>query len=416
MLARPISFWKNRSGAIAIIFAIALPTVLIASLAGLDYFMAFRQESRLQQLVDTAALAGAKELSLSNARTEGVASVVDAVVKSYFGAMRDTKNANIPTVTTKVTESPLRVEVIAQQAFTPVLGGTFGLSISAVKARAVAEVIGKPNICVLTLSPTAVGALSLEHKARVTGENCAVYSNSTHNAGIKSKNDARLSATVICSAGGIQGSGGNFNPDPYVDCPAFSDPLASRVEPAAAACDPSLPTVITSSRQIWPATYCGLTISNGAEVTLQPGVYIFKNNPLIVRDNGVIRGKGVGLFFSGDGATFDFQGASTINLEAPESGPMAGLLIFTSRSTTGQNKIYSENAQVMVGTIYVPAGELRIDGAAEIGTSSAYTAIVADKLRIYGGPHIKLNTNFDATTVPVPNAIKGAGQPITLVE
>jgi Flp pilus assembly protein TadG len=416
MVARPKTFWKDQSGAIAIIFAVALPTVVIASLASLDYFLAFRQESRLQQLVDTAALAGAKELSLSNSKIDGIASVVESVVKSYFSAMRDTKNANIPVVATVITQSPLRVEVNAEQTYTPVLGGTFGLTIKSVKAHAVAQVIGKPNICVLALNPSASGALSLEHKARVTGENCAIYSNSIHSVGIKSKNSARLTATVICSAGGIQGGGTNFNPEPYVDCPAFDDPLSGRVEPQATNCDPSLPTEITSSRQIWPATYCGLTIRNGAEVTLQPGIYIFKNAPLIVRDNGAVKGAGVGLFFTGNGAKFDFQDASTINLEAPTSGPMAGLLIFTSRSTSGQNKIYSENAQVMVGTIYVPKGELRIDGAAEIGTASAYTAIVADKLRVYGGPHIKLNTDFDATTVPVPDAIKGAGQPVTLVE
>ena len=96
--------------------------------------------------------------------------------------------------------------------------------------------------------------------------------------------------------------------------------------------------------------------------------------------------------------------------------PLAGLLIYTAKSNDNTNKIYSENAQVMVGTIYVPKGELRIDGAADIGSQSAYTAIVAEKIRLYGGPHIVLNTDYDETDVPVPDGIKGAGQPIMLVE
>ena len=70
----------------------------------------------------------------------------------------------------------------------------------------------------------------------------------------------------------------------------------------------------------------------------------------------------------------------------------------------------------MVGTIYVPTGELRVDGAANVGRKSAYTAIVAETIRIYGGPHIVLNTSYDETDVPVPDGIKGAGQPIQLVE
>ena len=97
---------------------------------------------------------------------------------------------------------------------------------------------------------------------------------------------------------------------------------------------------------------------------------------------------------------------------------MAGLLIFASRSGAAGNKhrIQSKNAQKLVGTIYAPTGELSIDGDANVGNLSAYTAIVVEKLVLFGGPHVKLNTNYSDTDVPVPDGIKGAGQPISLVE
>ena len=70
----------------------------------------------------------------------------------------------------------------------------------------------------------------------------------------------------------------------------------------------------------------------------------------------------------------------------------------------------------MVGTVYIPTGELLVDGSAQVGGDSAYTAIVAETIRLYGGPHIVLNSNYDETDVPVPEGIKGAGQPVQIVQ
>ena len=55
--------------------------------------------------------------------------------------------------------------------------------------------------------------------------------------------------------------------------------------------------------------------------------------------------RGVGLFFTGKGASLKFDRESTISLEAPETGVMAGLLIFSARSLTGAKfEILSDNA------------------------------------------------------------------------
>lgn len=95
---------------------------------------------------------------------------------------------------------------------------------------------------------------------------------------------------------------------------------------------------------------------------------------------------------------------------------MAGLLVFVSRSQKDslQYKILSDDARVMVGTVYVPKGELIIDASNPIADQSAYTAVVADKMRLYGGPHLVLNTKYSDTDVPVPDGIRGAGQPVVL--
>jgi hypothetical protein len=52
---------------------------------------------------------------------------------------------------------------------------------------------------------------------------------------------------------------------------------------------------------------------------------------------------------------------------------MAGLLFFASREGAdgAMHQIMSENAQNLVGTTYLPTGELRIDDLAEIGAQAA---------------------------------------------
>jgi hypothetical protein len=139
---------------------------------------------------------------------------------------------------------------------------------------------------------------------------------------------------------------------------------------------------------------------------------------LVVKDNAILTGSSVGLFFTGDAATFTFAAESTIDLKAPTSGPLAGLLVFASRTQSSKavHRILSNNARVMAGTIYIPNGELRIDASKPIADQSAYTAIVANTMRLYGGPHLILNTNYSETDIPVPDGIKGAGQPVRLVE
>lgn len=410
------SLAKDRRGSVIVIFAITLPIVVMAIAGAINFASSLHQKSRLQSIVDAAAIAAASELSLSNASTTNVSSVVQAIAERYFKATQTSKFSSAPQVSTSVGTSPLQVKVSATQDLISTFG-TFGYGTKTVTATATAQVVGRPNICVLALHPSTNGALSLEQRARVTGDDCGVYSNSTHNIGIKTKNSAVLKAATICSAGGVQGTGHGFDPPPYLDCPTFKDPLAARPEPSVGVCTTSKVTVIKTSQKLLPGTYCGLTVTNGASVELAPGIFVFKDAPLIVNKGARLSGKKVGLFATGKGAYFEFDGDSIISLEAPTTGTMAGLLLFSARNTTrgAQHKLYSENAHVMVGTIYIPTGELRLDGSAAVGGKSAYTAVVAETIRLYGGPHIVLNTRYSDTEVPVPDGIKGAGQPIQLI-
>ncbi len=413
-----LRFVGDSGGVIAIKFAVALPVMLMISGLAIDYSRFIREKGILQSAADAAALAAAKELSLTDTKIESLSAVAEEIVKRHLEVRYDQSDRPSAKVSTGVTRDPIEVTVDVASKFDSHFARLFQSSFPETQARAKARIVGQPNICVLGLNAREGGTISLEKEARVTGRNCAVYSNSAHNNGLKAKNSASLEATFICSRGGKDGGPGNFNPDPMVDCPQFDDPLIGRPEPAAGACDPNMPTVITTDTTLYPGTYCGLEIHSGARVTLRDGIFAIKNKPLIVKDGAALMGEAAGLYFVGAGARLKFERQSTISLKAPTSGPMAGLLIFGSRTQSESltHEILSDDARVLIGTIYIPKGELRVDAQSPIADQSAYTAIVADKMRLYGGPHLVLNTDYGKTDIPVPEGIKGVGQPVTLAE
>jgi hypothetical protein len=410
-------FCDHDGGTIAIKLALLLPFLLLMIGNVVDQASFLHQRSVLQSAADAAALAAAKELSLTDTRSESLAAVAQSVVTNYMKNRTSAAGQATPVVATTISSDPIEVRVSVSSGFEPRFGNVLGITGASLEGQSVARIIGKPNICLLGLNPNELGTISLEQNARVTGQDCAVYSNSSHNNGLKSKQSAQLSANFICTRGGKDGGPGSFIPEPLVDCPSFDDPLGDRPEPFVAACDPLMPKEISADTELSPGTYCGLTIRNGARVTLRDGIYVIRDGMLVVTDGASLIGKGAGLYFTGPNAAFTFDRLSTISLEAPTSGPMAGLLVFTSRSQSDAliYSILSDDARVLVGTIYVPKGELRIDATTPIADKSAYTAIVADKMRLYGGPHLVLNTNYDLTDVPVPKGIRGTGQPAKLM-
>jgi hypothetical protein len=413
-------FAAARGGMLATKFALLLP--LLVGIAGvtLDLGLTWSQKSRLQALTDAAATAATHELSLADPKRESTAGLIEAVVAAIFReAAGQDPAAGAISSQVHYSASEMKVEVVAEQTLHSSLGA-FGLGLNSLRARSVGRVVGRPNICVLALEPAKAKALSLEKEARMTGVNCGIYSNSIHRNGIASKNSAVLKATVICSAGGKDGGKDNFTPEPLTDCPTFEDPLAKRPEPSVGACTRTNAVLDGFAGPLSPGVYCGgLTIKGASRVALEPGVYVIKDGPLLVADASEMAGEGVGFYFAGEGARFSFGSATTISLAAPTTGDLAGLLMFQSRAATDKaalNEILSNQARRLVGTIYLPEAELKIDAKEPVADESAYTAIVVKRLTLYSGPHLVLNTNYDATDVPVPDGIRGAGQPIALSE
>ena len=223
----------------------------------------------------------------------------------------------------------------------------------------------------------------------------------------------------------------NYTPEPKTDCPVMPDPLAARQPPPITSCNFSDKVVSAATETLQPGVYCGgLTVTNGAVVTLNPGIFVFKDGPLLVDGAASLKGSGVSIFMKGANANLTFATASTIHLTASKSGPLSGILIYDDPTGTAapeksgkhakvgksprEHSILSDDARMLLGTIYMPKGRLIIDATKPVADRSAYTVLVVQQLDLYEGPNLVLNTDYRASDVPIPEGVGPYGGKIVL--
>jgi Flp pilus assembly protein TadG len=400
-------FARARAANVALIAAVAAPAVLGCTALSIDMLSAWSARSSLQSAADGAALAAATELALRSTS----ASTVDAVVHTFVRE-NAAHTLEITSVEDAILDHRAGVRVELRARLSSVFGAMFNANAYTPHVEAVARLAGGAPLCALALEERQPHAIYLRQQAHLVAPNCAVVSNSTSPTGIAAVNSSAIRATQICSAGGVDGRGGNFDPTPVTDCPATPDPLAHRPEPNAGGCDHLVALSVLGNRQLQPGVYCGgLVILPGASATLAPGVYVMKNGPLLVMNGASLIGEHVGFYFVGDLSTMNLASGSNINLSAPRDGDMAGFLFFANRVLlTGtlnlrQFRISSNNARTLLGTIYLRDGILVVDADRPIADQSDYTVIVARRMEVSAGPDVVLNTDYEHSDVPVPEGV-----------
>jgi len=119
----------------------------------------------------------------------------------------------------------------------------------------------------------------------------------------------------------------------------------------------------------------------------------------------------VSFFFTGENAAIDFRREATIDLSAMRDGEIPGILFFQDRaSDEGRDfKIESDDARNLLGTIYLPRGDLFVNAREPVADRSAFTVIVARKIELSEGPVLTLNTGYDDTDIPVPEGVGPTG-------
>ena len=407
---------RDSFGGIGMSFAVSLPVVLAILGAASDYAVLTKLRAEIQEVADAAAMAGAREIPLANSDLKQIenAARMFAVYRltGTAGLSSSELQARKLTIDVAVEEDLSSVDVRIREDWSPFFAHMVSKTVTPIRVSASARFVGRTNICVLGTAKTNTAVL-LDKNARLTGNDCGVFSNASDSSGLRVNTGASMTASMICSAGGVEQNGASLKPSPLTDCPAVDDPLASRQGPAIGGCD-HMDLVLTNVTQtIDPGVYCGgLKIAGNSTVTLNPGVYVMLNGGLLVAGTSTLQGEGVGFYVSGAASLVHFTPKTHISLSAPTEGPLAGLLIFEDRtlSTSFKHRISSDDARKLIGTIYLPVGQLVIDAKQPVADQSAYTAIIATRLELNMGPNLILNSDYAATDVPVPTGIAGSSQ------
>lgn len=408
---------------VAVTFGLALPVILGFAGVALDYSGAASMRTKMQAVADSSAINAALEFQMVQANVQKVSAVANNYAQSRIEGA---------TVDVAVNATDLTVRVTLEKDVLGVFGSATGWGPTHIKASATARMSNGLPLCLLALEPKAKAAVTLETNARLTAPACVVNSNSTSPQGLISMDNAVLQAGLICSAGGkVKTKNSNYAPEPKTDCPVMPDPLAARQAPTNFTCTATGKVVDASYETLQPGVYCGgLKITNAANVTLNPGTYVIKDGPLIVDGGSSFTGSGVSIFLKGSGANLTFATASTISLTAGKTGPLAGLLIYDDPTGTSapelsgkhakpdksprEHSILSDDARMLLGTIYMPKGRLIIDATKPVADRSAYTVLVVQQLDLYDGPNLVLNTDYRASDVPVPEGVGPYGGKIYL--
>ena len=411
------SFLHNKKGNIALTSAILALPLIAAGGAAVDYTLEVNARNDLQHAADAAALASVKELALTSTQDESITSIAkNYVLASLAETTGHNPDPNDVLVTTEI--SPSRKDVTVNIAFTwePLLLHYVDETALPIRVAATGSLAGDQSVCVIALDTLSSSSLAMTGTSSLQANDCAIYSNSSNSSGIEIVSGASMQSATTYTSGGFSGPLSGYSPKPVTDSPSVADPLADRAPPSYGSCEPDKQNLKFTNGNVtlYPGVYCGgITTKGKVTVNLKPGEYIIKDGPLSIGGNSTLQGDNVGFYFDGATSVYDFGVSTQINLTAPKTGALSGILFFEAHdSVPGRNfTIRSKDAERFEGTVYLPKGRFVIDKASRVGQLSNWTAIIARQIEIMHGPSLQINADYGASTIPVPDGIGPTGTP-----
>ena len=451
----------DEAGNVALLVALLAPVLFGLIGVAVDYGTWTLQLATLQRAADAAALAVVSDMQVTGADARRMQSLAEAYmkggVKLRFGdgpvavatkpVTRERPGGPFVEAGGRTGRAPTGVTVTLTQRKSAIMSRLVTPHLTDMTVTATAEAVGGARLCVVGLAPSGRHGIHLEDQARIEAGDCAVYAMSSSPSSLEGGDQSVVSAATTCTVGGYAGRSFNFRPQPITGCPTLKDPLAARPAPPVGPCLKRDLVLRDGAFTLEPGTYCGgIRIEETADVKMLPGIYVIKDGALVVgpdtdliflttdclhpRDEstkqachkalsihliGSLKGDGVGFYFTGEvprnkaGGTqpMVFLPRSIVELTAPRTGDMAGLLFFEDRrSPDGRNfDILSDGARRLVGTVYLPRGTFSVRAMQVVADQSEYTAIVAHRIALSRQPRLVVNARYGDTDVPVPPGI-----------
>jgi putative Flp pilus-assembly TadE/G-like protein len=414
----------DKSGTIAVIFAVsAIPIVVAVSIA-LDMSVASHLKSDIQAAADAGVLAAATRLAVNASDVNKEQLALDAFYANLSPDL--VSHTGTPVVDIDFPAKEVHLAVVVNQ--TSLMGSLVDHSWN-LHVDATATVSKGTPICMMALNPHKEEALTIQGTADLIATKCAVHvdSDDADNA-LHQHGSSSATAESFCVHGGHYGSA--YTPTPKDKCWYENDPLE---KPFAAdwktANIDALPCTYTNKPQINTGAstvtnlahgvYCGgLNIKKGI-VQLEAGeMYVFRNGALDIQAQGTLKGTGTPILFHGDDTTrLVTQAGASLIVSARTSGLFKGIVFAQHPSSipAKENIIIGGGQMKITGIIYLPKQTLKITGNGDIGTTVAQFAIMADTIDIEGNGQLNIHIGQDYQDSGLPD-LPEAHEVVHLIE
>ncbi len=401
-------FATDNGGNIAMIFAVvAVPLMMVAG-AAVDYSTFYNIKSYYQQQMDVIALEAAQEFIEKDELSEGqldreITSFLDARLKYLTTTSSENQNVEFQY---DVDHNKKSVTINARITYDTGLMKLAGVNqmVSEFESVTIATIDRAP-VCILALSKNNGTGIEFSGDGELKAKDCVVWSNATGILSVKFYGNGKVKSEKLCAVG-RSGPVGQYKvtPEPESGCRIVTDPLASWKPPYIGECDYSNLGWITKSTSVLkPGVYCGGLQVDADKIKLQPGIFIIKDGPLVLRGGSEIKGKNVGIFLTGVNTYVDIDGKSKVDIRSAETGPMAGIAI-AGKGQYGTSNVTGRSNRKIGGVIYLPNQALNYVGESEIEAISPVTTIIANTIKIGGETFLEVRNNKDkAKYAPVIN-------------
>lgn len=249
---------------------------------------------------------------------------------------------------------------------------------------------------VVSLSEHDCKAMKYQGNANTTvlGSGLFVNSDCSDSAFFNNSGSAHLNAPCLQAVGGITYKPGALNiPGDCIKTGAAPLPKITYPNPVCSG------SAIQAGNTLSPGSISG-TFPPGGVTLLQPGVYCVDGN-FRMNAHDTLSGSDVVIVVqTGD---VRWNGGATINLDAPNSGPFAGLLIFMPESNSNEIHINGNSTSTFTGSFLAPSAAITVNGTG--GASGLNSQLIGYTVDISGTSDMLIiyndSDNFDAPVAPV---------------
>jgi Flp pilus assembly protein TadG len=364
-------FLRARSGAVAMIFGLALVPITAALGVAVDYSSATQMKSRLQHAVDEAAIVAARNAGLTQAARQQLA---QSSVASNLGVAAIGMNLTVNEA--EPSSGLYRVDgtLLAPTTISRILHIN-SLTLSATATASVGKA-SSSSVCLLALGTTASPGLLANSNVVINAPTCEIDVASTGNPAATFNGGDSFSVSKLCVAGTQILNNAGTIPALSTGCAVPSDPFAGKLPAVTVGSCTVSSQNYSGNLTLNPGVYCGGFNFNGSgTVTFNPGLYVFKGVSWNMNSGWTMNGNGVTFYFA-DSSYMQINSGVTVNLSAPTSGTYANILMY---EPTGLSQswftINGDAGHSFTGLIYLPSRNITFNNMANV-TSDAMTIVL----------------------------------------